>query len=43
MGRGAPDPEGWLMKPSIRVSVTVKVDIAAILRWLAVIIALLMM
>jgi hypothetical protein len=40
-GRGAPDPEGWLMKPSIRVAVTVKVDVAAILLRLAAIIVLL--
>jgi hypothetical protein len=26
-----PDPEGWLMKPSIRVVVTVKVDAALVI------------
>ena len=41
LGRGMPDPEGWLMKPTVRVTVTLKIDVAACLHWLAVIIALL--
>jgi hypothetical protein len=41
MGRGAPDPKGWLMKPTIRVSITLKIDVAACLYGLAAIIALL--
>jgi hypothetical protein len=41
LGRGAPDPEGRLMKPSIRVSITLKIDVAACLYGLAAIIALL--
>jgi hypothetical protein len=38
MGRGAPDPEGWLMKPTNRIDVQVKVNVAACLWAIAAII-----
>jgi hypothetical protein len=41
MGRGAPDPEGWLMKPSIRVNITIKVEIAVTVSGLAALLLLL--